>query len=600
MNRLLMMTGVAGLAIAAAAMPTKNELKKVQGVVNEVMSADVQAMKAGRTGASQVAANAEKYAHEADTEAAKFLLLKGAFGLYMQGGSYTDALRVLDTLTREIKDIPDKVMAEIVIAKLKKVSKSEGTAVFEYYERIERRMRLTEERVKLEKALKASPTSKEAHRDLAFCLAGLGDWKGALAHFVAAGGKEAEAAKAEQAGKASAADLWWEAASQGEAGDVCREHSAVLYRMALANDKLSGLGRALAKKRIAEVSPQDVASADVSAARQSVRTAESVPAAKAERPASGADGNVSAPKGSYDWSIPANLTVQRMLDLDLGCEEKMTFFAIPPGTCEMKTAGKTTQCKITRPFWVAQCNVTLGQYRALGFECANKELEKLAEECKGDKSVAVFAPPVRHAQSLAFYRALNARFGRQLPSGMVFRPVTAGEASLFFASPHLKKVPRFWENSPNYLPNGRGYLVALHNKGRFLECKTEGDIMEMNFKKDAPFIPWSFGYYMGILRQTRNAASFWDSGWSFCLDRVSAPDVVDPFHPGDDIAKRLAIGETVVDPFWYCAEDAPDQYVVRASGLKWCVDDGNHRVATVLRVAVGYDYVGEWKRKNGK
>ena len=71
----------AAFALAAAAMPTRSELKKVQSVVNELMADDIAAMKSGRLKASQVAANAEKLAGEAQSEAAKFLLYKVAFGL---------------------------------------------------------------------------------------------------------------------------------------------------------------------------------------------------------------------------------------------------------------------------------------------------------------------------------------------------------------------------------------------------------------------------------------------------------------------------------------------------------------------------------------
>ena len=97
----------AAFALAAAAMPTRSELKKVQSVVNELMADDNAAMKSGRLKAPQVAANAEKLAGEAQSEAAKFLLYKGAFGLYVQGGSYDEAIRAIDHLTEAVKDVPD-------------------------------------------------------------------------------------------------------------------------------------------------------------------------------------------------------------------------------------------------------------------------------------------------------------------------------------------------------------------------------------------------------------------------------------------------------------------------------------------------------------
>lgn len=70
MKKRIVFAGVLGLSLAAAAMPTKKELKAVQGVVTELMASDLQALKAEKKKPSEVAAAAEGYARDAESEAA--------------------------------------------------------------------------------------------------------------------------------------------------------------------------------------------------------------------------------------------------------------------------------------------------------------------------------------------------------------------------------------------------------------------------------------------------------------------------------------------------------------------------------------------------
>ena len=78
-------------AVCAVAMPSRSDLKKVQPMVNELMAEDVAAMKSGKQTSEGAAAKAEELAGLATDEASKFLLLKGAFGLYVEGGKYEAA-----------------------------------------------------------------------------------------------------------------------------------------------------------------------------------------------------------------------------------------------------------------------------------------------------------------------------------------------------------------------------------------------------------------------------------------------------------------------------------------------------------------------------
>ena len=65
--------------LAASGMPTQAELEKAQGLVTELMRSDVANFNERKMSAADVATAALKYAGEAQSEAARFLLLKGAF-----------------------------------------------------------------------------------------------------------------------------------------------------------------------------------------------------------------------------------------------------------------------------------------------------------------------------------------------------------------------------------------------------------------------------------------------------------------------------------------------------------------------------------------
>ena len=418
---------------AATAMPSRSELKKVQSLVNELMADDIQAMKAGKLKPSQVAANAEKLAGDAEGEAAKFLLYKGAFGLYVQGGSYDEAIGAIDHLNAAVKDVPDKVVAEILREKLKRIPKKNGSAIFNRYDGICRRMAAAEERGKLEKQLKASPGDRQARRALAVRCAQMGDWKTAREHFTALGGKEAAAVKAESSDIAEAADFWWnyQPGVDGVDEEPFREYAASLYRKAINDGKLAGLKLVLAKKRVAEVGD------DAGAAQKATESAADEAPAKSEvadKPrAEERKQTVRANGGRrVDWALPKNFKGARIQDLDLGNGETMTFLAVSAGKGIYKTKGwewkrhsTSHEIYITRPFWITQTPVTRRQFRlaTIGVEIPSDILD---EKFADDKNAIILAAGT-HTDVLAYCDWLNGQFGSVLPKGWVFRLPTRSE-----------------------------------------------------------------------------------------------------------------------------------------------------------------------------
>lgn len=101
------------LAVMALAMPTKKELQTAQPVVSGVMSAEVKALKDGTKKPAEVAAYHEELAQKESNEAGKFLLLQGAFKLYVKAGDYEAAAKMIEKLQTEIPDFNPEVTVEL-------------------------------------------------------------------------------------------------------------------------------------------------------------------------------------------------------------------------------------------------------------------------------------------------------------------------------------------------------------------------------------------------------------------------------------------------------------------------------------------------------
>ena len=575
MTRSCLCVLVFAASLSAAAMPSRSDLKKVQSTVNELMAEDIAAMKSGKQTPEGAAAKAEELAGLATDEASKFLLYKGAFGLYVQGGKYEEAVAALGNLTAAVKNVPDKVLADIVLGKMKKLSKKDGGAIFAYYEQLDRRIRYGEEKEKFAKLVRAEPSNRDAHKSFAVALAALGDWKGALAEFAQAGGDEQKAAKTEKDGQAaSAADQWWACAGAAVAEDVqdvYRAHAAELYSKAIADGKIAGLKKALAEKRVAEVGSIAVQKKD----EKQLETAEALPQMA-----------VSVPNKRYDWSIPANFKGKKTVDLDLGNGQKMRFLAVKPGSAEVKIPNLPShQVKITRPFWISQLCVTVPQYELFtSLEGHKWKCDKLAAAFKDDPDTLVYAAVGAH-EAWNYMACFQRTYGYLLPKGMVFRLVTQGERALVESmggEPFTSMEMQF---------------KRLQAKGFLRELKNWKEVGGAEWKDEMKYSSVIFD--AGKKWQDANYRCKWmPLGAPIPLDRISAPDLagVNPYDKSrsQDFAKALAYQPLEVDPFRYCADDASD---IRVCAGTLQIPDS---VPVYISVVAGYDYVGEWKKKNGK
>ena len=112
MKRIVLALGVFG-AVAAVAMPTRQELVAAQKAVKAATVEDVMALKAGERKPGDVAAAHVALAEQAATEAEAYLLLQGAFGLYAKAKAYDAAADVLEKMSQTISDLRPGVVLEL-------------------------------------------------------------------------------------------------------------------------------------------------------------------------------------------------------------------------------------------------------------------------------------------------------------------------------------------------------------------------------------------------------------------------------------------------------------------------------------------------------
>ena len=102
----LSLLALLSLAPRVQAMPTPAALEKARPLIQELMADDFAALKADKKTHEAVGDAAMKLLSNAETEAAKFLLCKAAFGLYIRGKAYDKAADVLETFRESISDLP--------------------------------------------------------------------------------------------------------------------------------------------------------------------------------------------------------------------------------------------------------------------------------------------------------------------------------------------------------------------------------------------------------------------------------------------------------------------------------------------------------------
>ena len=265
----IILSGLMAFAATANAMPTQEETKRVEPLVMDLMRDDQAALKSGKKTRAEVAESAMELADQAESEAAKLLLMKGAFNLYVRAGEFDKAIETLQGLQTAIPDMPPADMAKIIESSLRAVPRKNGGQLYRMLGEIKARSRYTDELKTLESSVKKTPADRSLRLKLAEHYAFLGDWDRALENFAATDGKVGEIAKAERDGKGATkkvADFWWDypmnhAKDKSDEIERCfHAHAAKLYEEAIASDDIKGLNKVQVERRIeeAKVAGEDV------------------------------------------------------------------------------------------------------------------------------------------------------------------------------------------------------------------------------------------------------------------------------------------------------------------------------------------------------
>ena len=372
--------GVSALAVCAVSVawgyPTAKEMEAAQPLVNELMAP------AMRGKPAEAASAAIELAKDAETEAAKFLLLRGAVDLYARAGDDAKAAETFTALLDAVKDVPAAERERILLSAGRTLSKGKKPERIQALYR-EARARTTAER-EAETALAAlekSPRSAAARLRAGNAYAVLGDWPKALEHLGGADGEIAPLAQEEAGGEAAAeklADGWWKAADEATGAEVkaaYRAHAAAFYRKALEDGALAGLRKTLAERRVAEAEQQGTAiqtagrtAASGTAASETARTLSPLSGSVSLRDAPYCVVDLSAGPDAKHYPVKYLLSPPSGWSKEKGWPDaykttKLVLRRIEPGTFipGQNQTDESHRITLTKPFYIGVFEVTQKQ-----------------------------------------------------------------------------------------------------------------------------------------------------------------------------------------------------------------------------------------------
>ena len=334
--RTVLSLGCVLVCLRGLAMPKPEEIKKAQPLVVELMSEDLAALQKGDKTAVDVGDAALDYANAAESEAAKYVLYKGALQYFVRGKDYDKAAEAVELLRTAIKDFPPEEVVEIIRGAARGVSGKDAPRLLAILKDARLQIDVRKGIAAAKRALSRKSTDMSARQELAEWYAVGGDWDNALEAFAACGGamKKNTENEAEKKDLLAVADFWWAYRPNAVLkDDAFKAHAADIYRTCIADGVIDGLKKEVVVKRLKSVD------AVVSALPR-----EKVP-------------------------VPGSVK-----ELELPGGAKMKFAWCPPGTFLMGSSlgdkyrnnnEKQHKVTLTKGFWMGQCEVTQAQWQSV-------------------------------------------------------------------------------------------------------------------------------------------------------------------------------------------------------------------------------------------
>ena len=571
MNKILITGCMVLTAFAAIAMPNKKELAKAQRLVEDVTSADLKALKAGKLTTKEVANNHMALAAKAENDAQRYLLLQGAFKLFARCEEYDAAAEALAVMNRDIDSISPDLIVEIVSKEMRRVAGEKAPKVLAIFKSAKRLVRYRAELSKFEKELARKPNDPLLNLKCGECLAELGHWPRALKMFAKADGEVAKIAKAEMGEKSDplkVADYWWDYGNPDDGITQYKYHAIKFYQLALGNPQFDGLRRQQAEQRIAEVKEDGFEFRSYSIC----------------------DGDiVKVSGGQLTVTLPENETIE--------------FVKIKPGRFPMliDADGNTRMTTITRPYWIGKYALTLGQWHALmgdvlvsGEYDWRKDKTVDRQQAVMDKLGHNIAIARSALQASEFAAKLTNLLKAQIPEGYVVRLPTYAEWEYAVRGDNRDMYADLIEFKTN--PSKFNDLRVKLNGGK---SKQKAD--EDKFKKSGLDCSWN--YFVGRSTNSRGICDFFREPEA-TLDRINVEHIFDSRdgksgkEKGNAPCKMWPLPDGNVDPFQYTDAAISHACVLKRGVMGTMMYVNDMWAQTTVRVVIGPDYVGEWMKRS--
>lgn len=235
------------------AMPTKQEIAKTRPLVAELMAPALADYKAKTKTAVEVADVSIGFAESAKSEAARYLLFRGAVSFYVRGGEYGKAAVAVEQLKAKINDVPPADIVNLISSAFGRDNARKAPRLNSLLMLAQAQVKASKDVNRLAASLKQVSYDQE-RRQYAEALALCGNWNAALAEFAQLSGNIGKTVKAELDGSAKAVELgdfWWayEATYVGST-PIFRDRALNYYRKAMAEGNLDGLKKTLVEQRL--------------------------------------------------------------------------------------------------------------------------------------------------------------------------------------------------------------------------------------------------------------------------------------------------------------------------------------------------------------